>query len=1100
LYENLYIPGEMEHSVLTQKEKVQQQHHLKILRQKISVLEKMVARQSGELKQLQNTEKRLKMLFESAPDAYYITDFKGHFIDGNRRAAKLLGYNREKLIGKNLLKLKLLSTDQIPKVLAHLEKSAAGKNTGPVELVIRCKEGINKTVEIHSRPIKIGDQRLLLSLARDISGKKRLEDESSQQRNRLEELVKERTAELTAMNMELRCRINEHKRTEDALRESEEKFRDFVETSADLVFRLKKSGYIEYVSSRVTELYGYSVQELVGKYISYTTPREEIPRVLNALRKVFQGHALKTFQIDQIAKSGQLIPMEINAVPIYHQGRIIGIQGIMRDVTERQRAEKILIDSEERYRDLVEKTDMAILVDDSRGRFKYFNRRFAEIFGYTMEEMRQQTFSALVHPDDRDFVLVNHQQRLEGNKIPSRYTFRGVRKDGTKIYLEVDVTAVREDDKVIGAHIYMWDVSEQVLAQDALKISENRYRELNNNMRDGLLLLDLEGKILEYNPAFRNIIGFHADGLVGKNIRDLTPAFWHDLEARIIREQLLKNGYTEIYEKEFICADGKTIPVEVQMYLIKDHKGLYSGLWAMIRDISRKKQIEREINMLAQAVKSVQECVTITDLQDVILYVNDAFCTTYGYQYEEVVGKPIDFIRSAQSPKVQIEKILPATLKEGWQGELYNRRKDGTLFPIFLSTAVVYDESKKPMAIVGVASELTEHRKVEEQLRQGQKMEAIGQLAGGIAHDFNNILTAINGYAELAILKMEPKNPLFKEITGILKAGKKAGTLVRQLLAFGRKQLIELKTLNINTLIRDLDKMLRRLIGEDIKVEMRLQKNIGIIKADPGQIEQILVNLVVNARDAINQKTELASAKKIIIETADRYLDEDFISRHPGSSSGEHVCISISDTGVGIDPAIKDKIFEPFFTTKDKIKGTGLGLSTVYGIVKQNNGSIYVYSEPGNGTTLKIYWPCVAPGAGVEVGKVEMKTVLHNGSESILFVEDNEEVRNFTLRALQQLGYIVSEASNGMEALNLLRNGHARMDLLISDVIMPEMGGKELADHVRAIWPEIKILFTSGYTDNHIVHSGKLQAGVNFIHKPYSIESLSAKIREVLDN
>jgi CheY-like chemotaxis protein len=312
--------------------------------------------------------------------------------------------------------------------------------------------------------------------------------------------------------------------------------------------------------------------------------------------------------------------------------------------------------------------------------------------------------------------------------------------------------------------------------------------------------------------------------------------------------------------------------------------------------------------------------------------------------------------------------------------------------------------------------------------------------------------------------------------------------------------MIEPKTLNINTLIKDLDKMLRRLIGEDIRLDIHLPKNIGLIRADPGQIEQILVNLIVNARDAINQKTEFASGKKITIETTTLHLDESFIAKHPGSMKGEHLCISVSDTGAGIDEAIREKIFEPFFTTKDKIKGTGLGLSTVYGIVKQNNGSVYVYSEVGNGTTLKIYWPCVSEALNTEHVKNETKTVVQKGHESILFVEDNDEVRNFTLRALRQLGYTVYEACNGAEALNLLRDGHPPMDLVISDVIMPEMGGKELVDKLKPLWPDTKILFTSGYTDNHIVHSGTLKAGVNFIHKPYSIESLSVKIREVLDH
>jgi two-component system cell cycle sensor histidine kinase/response regulator CckA len=1088
---------------LERKEILKPPYQDKLLRKKISELEQIVAQQASELKDLRLSEKKLQMLFEFAPDFYYLYDLKGTFIDCNSVAAEVIGYSRAELVGKNFIKLKLLPADQIPKALFLLAQNAAGKSIGPEEFNFRRKDGLTITLEVRSRPVKIAGKTLLLGLARDISDKKKSEEESRQLRNQLEALVAERTSELMDINMELRREINERKLSEDALRESEEKFRGFVETSADLVFRLKKSGYIEYVSPRITELFGYSVEEIVGKYISYTTPRAEISKVLSALRKVLKGQVIKDLHINQIAKSGNYIPMEINAVPVYQKGRITGVQGVMRDITERKRIEKILVESEERYRDLVEKTDIAILLCDNQNRFKYFNHRFAEIFGYGLEEMAQHTIATLTHPDDREFVSTYQQRRMEGNMIPSRITFRGLRKDGETIYVEADITAVRDEDSVAGTqgvHIYLWDVSEQILAQEAVKKSESRLRELNNSIRDGLILLDLEGNILEYNPAFRNLIELSTDGLVGKNFRDLTPPRWQETEAQIIREQLLKNGYTDIYEKEILGAGGKTIPVEVQMYLIKDHNGRYTGLWAIIRDITKKKQIEREINMLVQAVKSVQECISITDLQEKIIYVNDAFCKTYGYQFDEVIGKPIDFIRPMEHIESAPESAGSTAAKQSWPRELYNKRKDGSIFPILLSKAVVYDDNKKPMAIVGVASEITEHKKIEEQLRQGQKMEAIGQLAGGIAHDFNNILTAINGYAELALMKMEPKNTLFKEITGILKAGKKASTLVRQLLAFGRKQMIEPKTLNINTLIKDLDKMLRRLIGEDIRLDIHLQKNAGLIKADPGQIEQILVNLVVNARDAINQKTEFASGKKITIETNVFYLDDIFVAKHPGSMKGEHLCIAVSDTGIGIDGVIKEKIFEPFFTTKDKTKGTGLGLSTVYGIVKQNCGSIYVYSEVGSGTTIKIYWPCVSGEISDEHVKADTKMVIQQGRESILFVEDNDEVRNFTLRALQQLGYKVYDACNGVEALNLFRNGHPPMDLVISDVIMPEMGGKELADKLKTIWPKTKILFTSGYTDNHIVHSGTLQAGVNFIHKPYSIESLSIKIREVLDH
>ena len=302
----------------------------------------------------------------------------------------------------------------------------------------------------------------------------------------------------------------------------------------------------------------------------------------------------------------------------------------------------------------------------------------------------------------------------------------------------------------------------------------------------------------------------------------------------------------------------------------------------------------------------------------------------------------------------------------------------------------------------------------------------------------------------------------------------------------------------MNHLITDLDRMLHRLIGEDINVEIKLDTNLGNIKADPGQIEQILVNIVVNARDAINQRTEMAGEKNITIETSNVYLDKQYILTHPGSKKGMHVCISISDTGIGMDEEVQAKVFEPFFTTKGKIKGTGLGLATVYGIVKQNNGYIYIYSEIDKGTTVRVYWPTESIDE-IRTSKSESDLNFKGGKETILFVEDNEEVRKFTITALKTLGYEILAATNGVEAIQMIEQNTVNIDLIITDVVMPEMGGKELAGKIMNITPNARILFTSGYSDNHVVHSGTLEKDVHFIHKPYSIASLAEKVRQVLD-
>jgi nitrogen-specific signal transduction histidine kinase/ActR/RegA family two-component response regulator len=387
---------------------------------------------------------------------------------------------------------------------------------------------------------------------------------------------------------------------------------------------------------------------------------------------------------------------------------------------------------------------------------------------------------------------------------------------------------------------------------------------------------------------------------------------------------------------------------------------------------------------------------------------------------------------------------------------------------------------------------------MENKIRQGLKMEAVGKLAGGIAHDFNNILTVIHGHTELALMKSGSNDPLRKYLTDILKSSKRANDLITQLLAFSRKQIIEPSLIDINEVISNLNKMLQRLIREDIQIRIELFPDLPLIKADSGQIEQIFMNLVINARDSIDEKDEPQSEKIITLETDITMLDDHFVKLHPGSKPGGHVVISVSDTGRGMTEEVKEHIFEPFYTTKPSGKGIGLGLSTIYGIVKQNNGSIYVYSESGKGTTFKIYWPYSDDQSTPRI-TASRNEEFPAGQEIILVVEDNPNVRYFICDTLDTFGYTTHEASNGKEALEMVGDRGLKIDLLITDVVMPEMGGTEVAEKIKKLAPEVKILFTSGYTSNHIVHNGILEEGVNFIQKPFSIQDVLGKVRQVLD-
>jgi hypothetical protein len=519
---------------------------------------------------------------------------------------------------------------------------------------------------------------------------------------------------------------------------------------------------------------------------------------------------------------------------------------------------------------------------------------------------------------------------------------------------------------------------------------------------------------------------------------------------------------------------------------------------ALQADIVKRKRTEETLlkseEKFRGLLESAPDAMVIANRDGTIALVNVQTEAMFGYTRQELLGKPIQILMPNRFRKRHSEGwekyfTNPQPRQMGALVNLYGLHKDGREFPIEIGLNPL--ETERGILVLSAIRDITEKVQLEAQLRQSQKMEAIGQLAGGVAHDFNNLLTIILGNSELLISQLPDNDSLQTKAEGIRKAGKQASSLTRQLLVFSRKQVLKPKVMDLNIVVSEMEKMLRRLISEDIDLVFLPFQALGNIMADRGQIEQIIMNLAVNARDAMPHGGSLT------IETANVVLDKKYVKRHIGTEPGPYAMLSVSDSGCGMDADVQSRIFEPFFTTKEEEKGTGLGLSTVYGIVKQSGGNIWVYSEPGHGTTFKIYLPTVEQDIESADGSPDSTESLL-GSETVLLVEDNDELRNLICDVLQKKGHTVLDAPSAAEAIQICNSHKGAIDLLLTDVVMPGLSGRDLAKHLEPLRPEMKVLYMSGYTDDAIVRHGVLGAGMAFLQKPFTPDVLSRKVREVL--
>ncbi len=1016
----------------------------------------------------QESEKRYRQVIENAVDIIYTTDANGNFTYANPASLTVTGYSLEELQRLNYLNLILPEhRNRVSKI--HIGQFRQRQATTYVEFPFFSKSGgVLWFGQNASLVIEEGKPVGFHVIARDIT---------------------------------------ERKRAEQALRESEKKYRTILETIQDGYFENDLAGNFTFVNDALCTDLGYSREELIGmNYRQYTDEKTamELFRHYNMLYRT--GEPIKLLEIERIGKYGKKSFAEVSTSLIRDlEGKPIGFRGISRDITERKQAEKALRKSEEKYRKVLEGIEEGYCEEDLAGNFTFFNDSMCRIYGYPREELLGLNYKRYTSKETakRLFQIFNEIYRT-GNPC-NAYSYELIRKDGARRYIEASASLIKDSgNKPAGFRGIVRDVTQRKQMEEALHEREEQYRTLLETMKEGYYEVDLAGNLIFVNDSFSKM---HArENMLGMNNRE----YMSEETAR--RVYKIFNGVYEtgkpvrLVEWEITKGDGQKAVVEASVYLIKNSRGERIGFRGIERDITERKQAEEALRKSEEKyrniIESIQDGYFEDDLAGNFTFVNDVICKHLGYTKEELIGMSYRQYADEENRRKLYERYneLYKTGQPIKPFEVEVIRRDGTKMIAEISASLMKNSEGKPVGFQGISRDVTERKEAEkerlslqEQLRQSQKMEAIGQLAGGVAHDFNNLLTVIKGYSQLSLLDLKEDNPLRGSIQEIEKATQRATDLTRQLLAFSRRQILNPKVLDLNVLLKDLEKMLRRLIGEDIELVTLLSKDLGKVKVDPSQFEQVIFNLAVNARDA------MPSGGKLTIETSNVELDEEYAHAHVSVVPGRYVRLSVSDTGVGMTQEVKEKVFEPFFTTKEKGKGTGLGLSMVYGIVKQSNGNIWLYSEPNRGTTFRIYFPRTEEEAETLHEREETDS-FPRGSETVLLVEDEELVRDLATRLLEQQGYRVLKAANGQEALRVAKElvGET-IHLLLADIVMPHMGGKELADWLKISRPNVKVLFTSGYADNAIVHHGVLDPGTHFLQKPFSLKTLSHKVREVLD-
>jgi two-component system cell cycle sensor histidine kinase/response regulator CckA len=892
--------------------------------------------------------------------------------------------------------------------------------------------------------------------------------------------------------------ISELEQATDTLRISEARYRTLIAATTSIVWSSPPSGEFNTVLSGWTEFTGQTLEEHRGwGWLNVIHPDDQ-QKTAMAWALAMADRAMYEDEHQLRRADGVYRNMIVRAVPILEPGGAIREWvGVHTDVTEQKVTEEAVRASEARFRAFMDNSPTAAFIKDEEGQYVYANPTWRRQFesepidwlGKTDYDFWPREAAELFRASDAKCLAQDSFiQTEESARTPS---------GDERTWLVIKFPLVVSGQRRVGG--MAWEISERKRFEQALELRDRAIQAASQ----GIVISDTnqpDNPLIYVSPGFERMTGYDSGEVLGRNCRFLQGKD-SDLAAVAKLREAIRDGLPCNVELLNYRKDGKPFWNALSISPIHDSAHQVTHFVAVQLDVTERKRAEATLRdqeeLLRNVIAHIPAGVFWKDRDGRFLGANDRFAHDQGFSTpDEVVGKmdlDLPFTRA------EAEAFRTADMQVMALGEpLLNvaetqTRPDNRMIHLLVSKVPLRDTNGQVSGVLGVYQDVTEARLLEEQFRQAQKMEAFGQLAGGVAHDFNNLLTIINGYSEMLLDRLPESDPSRNMISEIYTAGERSAGLTRQLLAFSRKQIMVPRILNLNEVVADTDKMLRRLIGEDIRLTTSLETQPWAVKADPGQIEQVLLNLAVNARDA------MPDGGRLTIETENIVLDESYVRTQKDACIGGHVVLSVSDSGSGIPPLVLAKIFEPFFTTKEQGKGTGLGLATVYGIVKQSGGHVAVYSEVGIGTTFKLYLP-KAEQASESLKPPSRILAAPRGTETILLAEDEAGVRMLTRTILVACGYRVLEAVDGDQALKVAVEYDGPIHLLITDVVMPGVGGRAVAEKLTEWYPRLRVIYVSGYTDDAVIRHGVLREGVNFIQKPFSPAAIARKVRDVLDD